>query len=198
MRRPEPDLDVIRGLLSEAAWRRQGIADVEARRLVAACALAWFAGATQRQLGRLRLCDWLPEGQKAVRLRLTDSLNVGVDAKVRLVPVLPGLTRAVKARLSDLPGAGPDVLLLGLREWANMTQFTDHCGPALAAASDGRFKSLADLAARFQDYMLWGSGDDPAREWLASPIRCVSMTGHDRTPPLADLRRVMRTWHPAG
>ncbi len=198
MRRPEPDLDVIRGLLSEAAWRRQGVADVEARRLVAACALAWFAGATQRQLGRLRLCDWLPEDQKAVRLRLTDSLDVGVDAKVRLVPVLPGLMRAVKARLSDLPGAGSDVLILASLDGGAAIHFADRCGPALAAASDGRFKSLADLAVRFQDYMLWGSGDDPAREWLASPIRCVAKSGHDRTPPLADLRRVMRAWHPAG
>jgi hypothetical protein len=199
MRRPEPDLDVIRRLLSEAAWRRQGVDDVEARRLVAACALAWFAGASQCQLGRLRLCDWLPDGQKAVRLRLTDSPDVGVDAKIRVVPVLPVLMRAVEARLADIHEAGHESFILASREGVSARWFAENCGSAIATASEGKVKSLADLAERFQDYMRWGSGDDPLREWLASPTRIfIVPAGKERAPGLADLRRVLRAWHPAG
>jgi integrase len=195
MRRPEPDLEVIRSLLGEAAWRRQGIGGVEARRLIAACALAWLAGATQHQLGRLRVCDWLPDEQESVRLRLTDSPDVGVDAKVRVVPVLPALMRAVKARLADIPEAGHESFILGGRSGASARGFAEQSGSAITLASEEKVKSLADLAVRFRDYVQWGAGDDLLREWLANPARTF-MTPDHRALPLDDLRRVMRTWHP--
>jgi hypothetical protein len=116
---------------------------------------------------------------------------------VRLVPALPALMRAVNGRLADMPEAGRENFILGLHDGIGARGFADRCGPTIATASEGKVKSLSDLAVRFQDYMQWGSEDDALREWLANPIRCfVAGFGEDRTPALADLRRVMRAWHP--
>ncbi len=76
MRCPEPDLDSILRLLDAAAWaapgvrapglaRRRAMDPVDARRMAAACGLAWLAGARVKEMARLTIADWRPGGWRA-------------------------------------------------------------------------------------------------------------------------------------
>ncbi len=207
MRCPEPDLDSILRLLDAAAWaapgvrapglpRRRAMDPVDARRMAAACGLAWLAGARVKEMARLTVADWRPEGLAGVRL-VPEGGGAGevLARRVRVVPVLPRLGALVAARLADMAGAPPGALLLAEpAPWDRSPRGFLEPPDRIVAASGGAVASLADLAKRFAGYAGWNRADPEAAAWLAGRVGRAVV---GRSPALEDMRKLLLANHPA-
>lgn len=195
---PETDLKALAPLIDPAAWNEGGLDRWRSARMAAACALAWLAGAHVREIARLRLADWRPDGVEAVRLNrgAPDREGKYAPRRARLIPILAPLRRAVEARLADMPGAPPESLLLAAKSpWVDDPRgWLDASAKEIAGMSGGAAPSLPDLSSRFRAYVDWMSPDPEVADWLAGRI---DMQRVAEPPDLSALRKRLLEAHPA-
>jgi integrase len=206
---PEPDLAVLKALVTEEPWLAIGETPVDARRLALICALAWLAGAGTGEMSRLRVRDWMPDNVVAILLTraiVEERADGGRNPRPRLIPALPLLRRAVERRLADMLDADPDALLLASRAPYDRSPrgFVETSGPLIAEASRRATESVIELAKRYKAYLTF-SGEDPKVVWWAAgsvkraknlPFSELSRETHDYEPPLAVVRSLLERWHP--
>jgi hypothetical protein len=210
VRYDEPDIDLLKSLVTEKPWLAIGRDPVDARRMALMCALAWLAGAGTREMGRLRTGDWLNKGGPAIlltRANVTETTGRNRPPRPRLIFALPLLRRAVERRLLDMEGASADALLLSSPAPFDRSPrgFIETSHKWIASASCDTVGSLVELADRYKTYLTW-SGEDPKIVWWTAGMIArakdvafaeVSKISHDYEPPLPVVKALLRRWHPA-